>query len=74
MVLYLTRIAAAKDTLRATALTFFAASYLASLILQAAVVGIASGVWVTAALLLPLARGDASGQTASGAGYGEAAT
>lgn len=55
VVLYLTSIAAAKDTLRATALTFFAASYLASLILQAAVVGIASGVWVTAALLLPLA-------------------
>ena len=55
--LYLTRLGVRKDTLRATTLAFFAASYGASLILQSAVVGVGRGGWGSAAILVPAALG-----------------
>ncbi len=55
IVLYLTAVGAGKDATRSLSLTFFAVSYGASLILQTATVGVSRGVWITAALLLPVA-------------------
>lgn len=55
IVLYLTAVGIGKDATRAISLTFFVASYGVSLMLQAATVGVSSGVWVTAAVLVPVA-------------------
>lgn len=53
VMLYLSRTALDKDAIRATILTFFIFAYGGALALQAAVVGIESGTWTTAAALLP---------------------
>ncbi len=55
IVLYLTAVGVGKDATRSISLTFFVASYGVSLMLQAATVGVSSGVWVTAAVLVPVA-------------------
>jgi uncharacterized protein len=55
--LYLAGLAVSKDTLRATALTFFVISYAVSLALHTAAGGVSPGVWITAALLIPVALG-----------------
>ena len=55
LVLYLTAVGAGKEATRSITLTFFVVSYGASLILQIATVGVSAGVWVTAALLVPVA-------------------
>ena len=55
LVLYLTASGAGKESTRSISLTFFAVSYGASLILQAATVGVSTGVWITAAVLVPVA-------------------
>ena len=55
IVLYLTAVGAGKDMTRSLSLSFFAVSYGVSLILQTATVGVSRGVWITAALLLPVA-------------------
>ena len=55
IVLYLTAVEVGKEATRSITLTFFAVSYGVSLILQAATVGVGRGVWVTAALLVPVA-------------------
>jgi len=55
--LYLAGLAVSKDTLRATALTFFVISYAVSLALHTAAGGVSPGVWITAALLIPMALG-----------------
>ncbi len=55
IVLYLTAVDVGKDATRSITLTFFAVSYGVSLMLQAATVGVSGGVWVTAAMLVPVA-------------------
>lgn len=55
LVLYLTAVGAGKEATRSITLTFFVVSYGVSLILQTATVGVSAGVWVTAALLVPVA-------------------
>jgi uncharacterized membrane protein YfcA len=55
IVLYLTAVGAGKDATRSLTLAFFTVSFGASLILQTATVGVSGGVWITAALLLPIA-------------------
>jgi uncharacterized membrane protein YfcA len=55
LVLYLTAVGVGKEATRSITLTFFAVSYGVSLILQATTVGVSTGVWVTAALLVPVA-------------------
>ena len=55
LVLYLTAVGVGKEATRSISLTFFAVSYGVSLILQTTTVGVSTGVWVTAALLVPLA-------------------
>lgn len=55
VVLYLTSIGAPKNRTRSLTLTFFVVAYAAALILQTATVGIGTGVWATAALLIPVA-------------------
>ena len=55
LVLYLTAVGAGKESTRSISLTFFAVSCGVSLILQTATVGVSAGVWITAALLVPVA-------------------
>ena len=55
IMLYLTSIGIPKDMLRATAFAFFSVSYAFSLVLQSATVGVGRGVWIAAAVLLPIA-------------------
>ena len=55
LVLYLTAVGVGKEATRSISLTFFVVSYGVALILQAATVGVSTGVWVTAALLVPVA-------------------
>lgn len=55
LVLYLTAVGVGKEATRSISLTFFAVSYGVSLILQTATVGVSTGVWITAALLVPVA-------------------
>jgi len=57
VMLYLAGLGVPKDVLRATALTFFAIAYAGALVLQAAVVGVPSGVWVSGGVLVPVALG-----------------
>lgn len=64
LVLYLTAVDARRDEVRAISLTFFAVSYGVALILQAASIGMAPEVWITGAVLVPVA--------AVGAGMGHA--
>ena len=59
LVLYLTAVGAGKKATRSITLTFFAVSYGASLILQTVTVGVSGGVWIAAALLVPVAVGGA---------------
>ena len=53
VMLYLSRTALDKDAIRATILTFFIFAYGGALALQAGLVGIETGTWTTAAVLLP---------------------
>jgi len=55
LVLYLTAVGSGKEATRAISLTFFVVSYGVSLILQATTVGMSRGVWITAAILVPVA-------------------
>ena len=55
LVLYLTAVGVGKEATRSVTLTFFAVAYGVSLILQATTMGVSTGVWVTAALLVPVA-------------------
>lgn len=59
VVLYMSGLAVKKDMLRATAVCFFAASYLAALVAQVAVVGVATDVWIAGAALVPVGLGGA---------------
>ena len=53
VMLYLSRTAMEKDAIRATILTFFIFAYGGALALQAGLVGIETGTWTTAAILVP---------------------
>lgn len=53
VMLYLSRTAMGKDAIRATILTFFIFAYGGALALQAALVGIETDTWTTAAALVP---------------------
>ena len=53
VMLYLSRTALDKDAIRATILTFFIFAYGGALALQAGLVGIETGTWTTAAVLVP---------------------
>ena len=55
LVLYLTTVGAGKEVTRSVSLTFFVVSYGVSLVLQSATVGVSAGVWITAAILVPMA-------------------
>jgi uncharacterized protein len=57
VMLYLTVLRTPKDVLRATALCVFGLVYAAALVLQVTAVGIPSGVWVSGAMLIPVALG-----------------
>ena len=55
LVLYLTAVGAGKEVTRSVSLTFFVVSYGVSLVLQSATIGVSAGVWITAAILMPVA-------------------
>ena len=55
IVLYLTAVGMRKNAVRSTTLTFFAVSYGTALLLQAATIGVGTGVWIAAAILVPVA-------------------
>ena len=60
LVLYLTSLGAGKDQARSITLTFFAVSYGVSLLLQTATTGIDRDLWISAAVLTPVAGAGAA--------------